>query len=116
MSAPVTAEEVRREAIERLIALAGDEPYDPDIIAARSGSRDMLRRRILDRRRGDLVALAELDRIWPLCRGDAVALIDTALAGGLGPSVALDPDRDPDDLPTVADLEAALAAAFTGDA
>lgn len=108
-----TAAEVRHEAIVRLIALAGDEPYDPEVIAGRGISRQMLRRRILDRRRGDLVALAELDRIWPLCQGDNVALIDTVAAGGLGESAALDPDRD-DTVATVADLEQALAAAFGG--
>jgi hypothetical protein len=101
-----SAAEVRHDAVVRLIELAGDERYDPDLIAGRRTSLEMLRRRILDRRRGDLAVLAELDRIWPLATGDSVALIDTVRAGGPAPAA---PDATAGPPATLADLEQALA-------
>jgi hypothetical protein len=102
----VAAARVRRDAVQRLVDLAAgdreDEQYDIDLLLARPASLEILRRRVWDRRRDDLQALHELERIWPLCQGRKEALIDVVHAGGL------DPDAPP--IPTVEDVAAALAA------
>lgn len=108
----VTATAVRRDAISRLIALAGDTPYDPDRM--RSDSLEVLKRRAL--RRGltvdDPTVPTVVEILWPVARGDAGALYDAVQAGGVG--VLLGDDAPP--APTVGELETALADLFGGAA
>lgn len=66
-----TATQVRRDAIARLIALAGDQPYDVDLVAARSDSLELLRRRALVRGHR-----AEVTALWPVAVGHPSALYD----------------------------------------
>jgi hypothetical protein len=106
----VTAVQVRRDAAARLIALAGDEPYDPTRL--RAVSFDILRNRALrralasgDRLEVERVRL-EVDTLLPVAKGDATALYDAMAAGGVA---ALLGDT-PMPVPTLDELETTLAA------
>lgn len=105
MTARLTATAVRRDAISRLIGLAGDTPYDPDRM--RGDSLEILKRRALRNGldAGDASVQPTVEILWPVCRGDAGALYDAVQAGGVG---ALLGDDEPPAL-TVEQFEAALA-------
>lgn len=82
MADRITATGVRRDAIGRLISLAGTEQYDPDRM--RGDSLEILRRRALRRADGDPNVHAQIEVLWPVARGDAGALYDAVQVGGVG--------------------------------
>ena len=111
----LTAAQVRRDAITRLIVAAEGHrsytgPYDPDRM--RTDSIDLLWRWASANAvaRGDEAARVELDLVYPVARGDAGALYDAVQAGGIGALVG--DDRAP--APTLDEFEDAVAAVLGG--
>lgn len=92
----VTAAQVRRDALARLVALAGPrhERTDLGLVAARPAARHVLYRAAL-RAAADEFARHELEVVWPIVNGDAGALDDAVHAGGIGALLAGDPAAAP---------------------
>jgi hypothetical protein len=73
----MTAVDVRLDAIARLVALAGTDPYDPNVLARRPDALHVLHRQAL--RRNPAVRL-EADVLLAVALGDSAALYDATAA------------------------------------